>query len=219
MGTHLGKTHLLKYAETMGFNRNIDFELAVDPSEISFSDDPYELAGIASGFNRDTILSPLHGALIASAIWNRGKWITPTIVDAIFDDTGEPIYSGQRSFGHQAITPETSSVLSDLMVATIRSGTGRKTFSGYRRHPILSRLRIGGKSGTINSKAQDKRYDWFVGFAEEKDGPEALVLSIVVAHGKYMGTKAGSYARMAMEHYFGNSLARADNRPIVASIR
>lgn len=211
IGTYLGKAHLLKYAEALGFNRTIDFEFPVGSSKISVSDEPYALAEVASGYNRNTTLSPLHGALIVSTIWNRGKWVTPTIVDTIIDETGKPIYSAQTSFHHQAIAPKTALILNDLMVATIRSGTGRKTFSGYRRHPTLSQLRIGGKSGSINSKAQDKRFDWFVGFAEEKDGDQALVLSIVVAHGKYVGTRASSYARMAMEHYFGNYFAEMDN--------
>ncbi|MEE8398137.1 MAG: penicillin-binding transpeptidase domain-containing protein [Desulfobacterales bacterium] len=207
IGADLGKDHLLKYAEALGFNRTIDFEFPVESGKISFSDEPYELAEVASGFNRHTTLSPLHGALIVSTIWNRGQWVAPAIVDRIIDDTGQPIYSGHPSFLGQAITPQTASVLGDLMVATVRSGTGKKIFSGYRRHPILSQLRIGGKSGSINSKAQDKRFDWFVGFAEEKDGTEALVLSVLVAHGKYIGTKAASYARMAMEQYFGNYFA------------
>ena len=98
------------------------------------------------------------------------------------------------------------------MVATIRSGTGRKTFNGHRLHRILSQLKIGAKSGTINNKDQDKHHDWFVGFAGEKDGSKALALSVIAAHGKYIGTKAGSYARMAMEHYFGNCYAKIDSK-------
>ena len=69
--------------------------------------------------------------------------------------------------------------------------------------PILSRLNIGGKSGSINSKTHEgRRFDWFVGYAEEKEGTRKIVLSIVVAHQNFIGTKANKYARMAIEKFF-----------------
>jgi beta-lactamase class D len=88
------------------------------------------------------------------------------------------------------------------MRATVRSGTSRKAFKGYRRDRVLSKLIIGGKTGSINNKTQDARFDWFVGFAEEKDGPEKLVVAAVVAHEKYIGTRSSRYARMAIRRHF-----------------
>ena len=46
-----------------------------------------------------------------------------------------------------------------------------------------------------------------VGFAEEKGGTAKIVVSAVVAHEKYIGTRASQYARMAMKQYFGNYFA------------
>lgn len=200
----LGKSNLEKYAEAFGFNRAIDFEIPVTPSVVILSDEPYHLAEIASGFNRKTTLSPLHGALLSAAVLNQGRMISPTIVEKITDTDGHVIYRGRIKTLNQAISPEASDVIGILMQATVRSGTSRKSFRGYRKDRVLSRLVIGGKTGSIYNTKKDARFDWFVGFAREKDGPEKLAVSIVVAHEKYIGTRASRYARMAIRHYFKN---------------
>ncbi len=91
------------------------------------------------------------------------------------------------------------------MKATIYRGTARKEFRGYRRDKILSKLNLGGKTGSIGSRSVNNvRYDWFVGFAEEKKGDRKIVLSIVVAHEKFIGKRAGYYAKIAIRKYFKN---------------
>ncbi|MDM8550889.1 penicillin-binding transpeptidase domain-containing protein [Desulfobacterales bacterium HSG2] len=205
IGIHeLGKTALEEYADAFGFNQDIDFEIPLAPSVFSISDETYHWAEVASGFNRETTISPLHGALIASAILNQGQMIEPVIIDEVRDEKGDAVYQGDMVPFNRAITPDASDIMNELMQATIKSGTCRKMFRGYRRDPVLSKLTIGGKSGTISSKDRKSRYDWFVGFAEEKDGPEKIVTAIVVAHGKYIGIRSAKYARIVFKEYFSN---------------
>jgi len=207
IGKSLGRKVLHQYAVAFGFNHPLGFELPVVESAVSVTDDPYRLAEIASGFNRQTSISPIHGAIIAATIVNRGVSVEPRLISRIEDGFSKPVYFDRPEPGSRVISAEASEILKDLMAETVRSGTGRKMFSNIRKHAVLSQLNIGGKTGSISNRSHSKRYDWFVGFAKEKDGPESLVLSIVVAHGKYIGTKAGDYARAAIEHYFGNHFA------------
>ncbi len=207
----LGKAVLTQYAKAFGFNRDIGFELDFDPSVISITNEPYQLAEIASGYNRDTTISPLHGALMASAVLNNGILLEPTIVDRLTDHNGRILYRSHFTPIHQAITPHASVVLADIMKETIKSGTCRKAFRGYKKDRVLSRLRIGGKSGSIKNKARTAYIDWFIGYAQEKKGQENLVVSVVVAHGKYRGVRAAHYAREAMKRYFGAYFARSDS--------
>jgi len=204
---HLKRSDLMAYADAFGFNRQIDFEIPLPPSSIIITDDPYQRAEIASGFNRITRISPLHGALMASAIVNSGRLIEPTIVDRIKNEKGDTIYRGKAVTVQQAIKPAGAETITGLMTETIKSGTSRKIFRGYKRDKILSRLNIGGKTGSIDNDNHDVRYDWFVGFAEEKNGSEKIVFSIVVGHEKYIGIRAAAYAKMAMKHYFKNHFA------------
>ncbi len=156
---------------------------------------------MASGFNKDTTLSPLHGAIIAAAIVNTGKLIEPTLIDSVTDENGQVVYRGHVRTFKQAITGHTAQVVSTLMRATVREGTARKVFRGYQKDRVLSKLDLGGKTGSINN---DPRYDWFVGFAKDKNGNQSVVVSVLVAHEKFIGIKSGQYAQMAVKAYFEN---------------
>jgi membrane carboxypeptidase/penicillin-binding protein len=111
----------------------------------------------------------------------------------------------------QAIDANASQTLNLLMENTIKSGTGRKAFRRYRRDKILSKLTIGGKTGSIDNKVHDARYDWFVGFAEEKKGEKKIAVSVIVAHEKYIGLRATYYARIAMKKYFKDVFTKNQN--------
>lgn len=213
---HLGPETLKTYATAFGFNRQINFEIELPPSRLTLGSDPYQWAEIACGFNRDTTLSPVHGALMAATILNRGAMPEPSIVDQVTDAAGCYLYKNRPVSLGQAVASTTCEKVAALMQRTVRSGTCRKAFRGYRRDRTLSKLRLGGKTGSINNKARDARIDWFVGFAEQKDGSGALALSVVVAHEKYIGTRASEYARMAIMYYFKNLSA---NRTVPPKVR
>ncbi|BBO89347.1 penicillin-binding transpeptidase domain-containing protein [Desulfosarcina ovata] len=208
---YLDRQTLQSCGDAFGFNGQVGFELPWPTSHLAIDDDTYHRAEIASGFNRQTTISPLHGAVIVSTVLNGGRPVEPTLVDRIVDDTGEVIYRSQPRFLPAAVTAKTAAVLKTLMTATITSGTARKQFRGYSRSKVLSRLKLGGKTGSIANRGHDARFDWFVGFASEKKGPEKLVVSVMVAHEEYIGIRAGQYARMAMEHYFKDYFARQDD--------
>jgi len=213
----LGGSVLAQYAEAFGFNQPIECEIPVVASKAYFSDEPYEWAEIASGFNRKTTMSPLHGAVLTAAIINQGKRMEPSIVDQITDESGKIIYRSHPRAVNQAISPEASEMLNSLMEATITSGTAKKIFRGHRRDRILSRLQMGGKTGSIDNSDRDARFDWFVGYAQEKDGDRKIVISAVVAHEKYIGVRSAEYARMAIRHYFKdffiNTKTKTDHEP------
>lgn len=205
---YLDRHALELYGDAFAFNRNVDFELPWPTSHLTVKDESYNRAEIASGFNRRTTLSPLHGAVIVSAVVNDGVPVEPTLVERIVDEQGEAVYRTHPRFLEAAISQETAHVLQQLMAATVTSGTARKIFRGYRRNKVLSRLNLGGKTGSIYNHDHDARFDWYVGFATEKKGTEKMVIAVVVAHEEYIGIRAGRYARMAIEHYFKDYFAR-----------
>jgi len=101
----------------------------------------------------------------------------------------------------------TTLILQNMMVTTVTAGTLRKAFKGHRRDKVLSKLYIGGKTGSIDNQSHDARFDWFVGFAREKKGSAKIVLSVFVAHEKYIGHRASYYARQAIKAYFSHYYA------------
>ena len=206
----LGKDVIEAYAEAFGFNREIDFELPLRPSRIELTGGAFELAEIASGYNRTTRISPLHGAMMAAAVVNQGRWVEPTVVDWILNDAGQPVYQNQAVYRDQVIDRETANVVRQLMQATVTSGTAHKEFQKHHGDRILSRLEIGGKTGSMGDGASEARYDWFVGYAREPHGNGQLAFAVVVAHEDYIGTRAAAYAVMAIKEYFKGYYARLE---------
>ena len=202
----LGKSTLENYAAAFGFNKTFNFEIPLNPSTMSVSEDPYNWAEIASGFNNDTLISPMHGALFVSSIVNDGKLVEPTIIDEI-DQNDQVVYHRNSHKMSDVIKPHTANTLKKLMNKTIVSGTASKSFSKFKKDKVLTRLNIGGKTGSINNNAQHLKYDWFAGFAEEKNGSNQIVIAVLVVHQDYIGTRAASYSRMAIKEYYKNYYA------------
>lgn len=201
----LRKPLLEQAAATFGFNSLLDFEVALPSSQFQISDKPYNWAEVASGFNLETTLSPLHGAALTTAVLNGGRMITPTIIEKIADEQGNVLYRrNEAAQSRQIMSARAATALSQMMEETITSGTARKAFRKYEKDKVLARLQIGGKTGSIDSSSHDLRYDWFVGFAQERHGHKQLVVAVMVAHEKFLGIRASDYARRAMTFYFGN---------------
>ncbi len=209
---YLGRAPLEKYAAAFGFNRDIDFEVALCPSALTVTDESYHLAEVASGFNRETTLSPLHGALIVSAVLNQGRLPEPSIIDHVVRADGRMMYESRPAVMAACVSSEASELLETLMAGTVHSGTCRKSFRGARKDRVLSRLELGGKTGSIDNRSHEKRIDWFVGFAREKKGDKKIAVAVVVAHRKYIGTRAAAFARYAFTDYFQDYFAATPER-------
>ena len=202
----LEKDQLSACAEAFGFNTEIEFELPLLASRFNITDTPYHRAEIASGFNRQTTLSAIHAALLPAVILNQGQGVKPTIVQRITDGSGQLLYENRPGPVKQVITPRASRVLYDLMEATVRYGTAKKAFTGFQKDPVLSKCNLGGKTGSIYNQKHDLRYDWFVGFADLKNGNKKMAIAVVVAHEEFIGIRAAAYARMAIQKYYANFL-------------
>ena len=198
----LKKEKLAAYGDKFFFNRPIDFDLPVQPSVLTLEDKPYQWAEVACGFNRTTLISPLHGALLASAAANGGVIPAPILVESVVDNEAKELYSANTHPLGRVTSSKSAQAVQKLMERTIRSGTAKKSFSGYRRDAVLKNLTLGGKTGSIFNRDRDVRVDWFVGFAKEKKTGRTLAVSVVVGHQKYIGTRAAQYARMAITNFF-----------------
>lgn len=203
----LGMDSLTRWAAAFGFNRPIPFEAPLAPSRFEASADAYHLAELASGFNRQTTVSPLHAALIAAATVNAGRLYEPSAVARIVDAEGQVRYESRPRLLGQPMAAHTAAEIAAMMEASVRKGTCRKPFQGSVRDPVLKRLAIGGKSGSIDNQDHSARIDWFAGWAAEREGDAEIAVAVVVAHEKYIGTRAGTYARRVMADYFGRLFA------------
>ncbi len=199
---HMDREILSAYARAFGFNDSIVTEIIFNPGRFVITDDPYHWAEIGCGFNTDTTISPIFGAMLVSTILNEGKVPVPAIVEQVTDDNGNLVYQWEKIIYNTAIQSKTANIVAAMMEKTVSAGTAKKSFKGMSRHPVLSKLAIGGKTGSLYNKDHTIKYDWFTGFGTQKDSNRQIALAVVVGHGKYYGTRASEYGKMILAHYF-----------------
>ncbi len=180
----IGKKTFEEYNERFGFNATIPFELQTDTSKVIVPEDTtYEMAQLASGYNRKTSISPLHGALIASAVAEGGFMPCPRLVDSIVDSTGSCLYRSVAAAWKTPISDSTATELKAMMGQVVDSGTARKTFRLLKKCNGADLLECGGKTGSIKVDSLGN-IEWFIGFAVKKDDPDGhLALAVVTAYG------------------------------------
>lgn len=199
---HLGREHLSDYARAFGFNQTPDTDLAFDTGLFHVEDNEFHLAELGCGFNRDTLISPLFGAMMITPLLNKGQTVVPAVISHVTDVNGNAIYRHTPSRAVTAMTPESAAAMMGLMEKTVIQGTARKSFGSFSRDNVLSKLTIGGKTGSLSNREHTIKYDWFTGFAKEKTGTRAITFSVMVGHGEYIGTRAASHARSIIKQYF-----------------
>ncbi|MBW2624352.1 MAG: hypothetical protein JRD68_15695, partial [Deltaproteobacteria bacterium] len=206
----LGAGPLEDFAERFYFNRRINFEMPVEPSRFdSPGSDAFLLAEKASGFNIETRISPLHAAMIAGAAANEGVLMEPSLIKEAFDQNNTIYYrSRPTAIGtvmNRRLVPE----LKEMMKTAISRGTARPSFRDLRYHRTLSRLKLGGKTGTINDEHK-RKVDWFAAFAEWPETGEEIALAVLVVHNRdVLGVRARTVGREAILHYFNPRIKTA----------
>jgi len=199
---YLGKEKLDHYADAFGFNQMIHSEIPFMSGTFKTGTNDYHLAELGCGFNTDTTISPIFGAMLISAIINSGNVKLPSIVEHVTNGEGEIIYKNKPMSYKTVIQPQTATTMMLLLGKTITKGTARKSFRGASKDKVLSTLLIGGKTGSLYNRDHTVKYDWFTGFGKEKNTNKKIALSIVVGHREYIGTRASAYARMILKQYF-----------------
>lgn len=203
----VGPEALQRYANGFGFNQHIDFDMPLEMGTVQVpTDDEFGLAESGSGYTRRQTMSPIQGAMIAAAAINGGKMPAPYVVDAITNAQGKTVYEASVQDGlFRPIDQETARSLSMIMEHTITQGTARREYRDYNHHPILSKLFIGAKTGSLSGDAPQGKYDWFVGFAQSSTNPKKkITYASMIVNRKYWRVKSSHIAREVIIQYFRN---------------
>jgi len=198
----LGQNVLAKYADKFFFNQRIPFEFPLAASRIDVPEDEFGLAEIASGFNKRTLISPLHAALLSSVAANNGSMPMPWLVESVRNESNEIIYQARQRVLEATVSPKTAADLKILMEDAVKYGTSRKSFRKLRRKKIFKSVDLGAKTGTINDSMDRYKYDWLTAFALSAAGDRDICVGVLAVHGKILGTRATEMARAIINYYF-----------------
>jgi cell division protein FtsI/penicillin-binding protein 2 len=198
----LGQEIIDEYAEKFYFNRPIPFDLPLAVSTIDVPDDTFGLAEIASGFNKRTLVSPLHAAMLSAVVANCGDMVVPWLVNKITDETLKIAYRAPRGVLISPISRKTAEDLKFLMKYTARYGTTRSAFRELRQQKSMADLDLGAKTGTINDRLDRYKYDWITAFALTAEGTRGICIGVLAVHGEKLGTRSTELVRAIIDYYY-----------------
>jgi cell division protein FtsI/penicillin-binding protein 2 len=175
---NLDAATLERYAQAFAFGQALPFDLPTTPSGIEVPTERLEFARTSAGFWHSH-LSPLHGALIAATVANRGTMPRAGIVDHILDGEGHVAHRFEPAPYREVIGADTAAALNRMMRLTVTRGTSRRSFHDDRGRPFLPGIAVAGKTGTLSSERPYRGYTWWVGFAPA-DRPTIALATLVV---------------------------------------
>jgi cell division protein FtsI/penicillin-binding protein 2 len=205
----LDRARLLRSAQAFGFGRTLPFDAATRQSPIDLPADRLELARAAAGFWH-AHMSPLHAALIAATIANRGGMPRASMIERVLDSKGRVLRTFQPGASRSVIPPATARTIAHMMTGTVTHGTAREAFHDGRGRPYLPGISISGKTGSLSSERPYRAYSWWVGFAPE-EAPKIAVAALVVNGAKWR-IKASQVAREALQSYFSGAASASHAR-------
>ncbi len=195
LAVELGADAMLEQAEKFGFNSQYLDDLRQVPSNFPEDMNPPETG--QSGIGQfEVSATPLQMAMVAAGIGNGGSVMTPYIVDEEQTPNLQVLFQTEPRELSQAISSTTASELTDLLVATVDTGTASPA--------AIPGVKVAGKTGTAQSGIDDvPPYAWFVSFAPADD-PEVAVAVMIqeagIERGEIAGGRlAGPIARSVME--------------------
>jgi len=205
---------LMTYAQKFYFNKDLKADMPVESGRaLLTSVDPFHVAEVASGYNNQNTLSPVHGAMIASAIVNDGEMKSPYVVESLMRPDGTPVYKSMILSLESPISITTAKKLRDLMNETVEHGTSRKSFRELARVKEFSMVEAGGKTGSLNGLSPKGKTDWFVGYA--RLGTRMLAVSVVTVNKNYWKVKSSYVAQKLIRKHFKDEViltsVRAEN--------
>lgn len=158
--------------ESLLFNRELPLELPYSKSAFSLKAGatPAERMMTAIG-QGETLVSPMHMAMIVSAVANDGVLMEPKLLERVETYTGESVKSFYPKAYGSLMSSEEAGILKEYMKAVITEGTGSKLDNmGFF---------IAGKTGTAEySSDKSKSHAWFAGFSDTGEGDIAVCVLV-----------------------------------------
>ena len=178
-GLQTGGEQLVAYADRLGFDSPIPFDLPTAASQVTngsgsapggFVDD-VELANAAYG-QAETFVTPFQMALVASTIANGGDLMKPRIVTSISGRNGSREI-GASTMAH-VLAPSDAASINRAMVQAVEGPLGQQFTTGAKVPGVTT----AGKSGTAELGGRGEPHSWFIGFAPAESPTVAIAVLV-----------------------------------------
>lgn len=142
----------------------------------------------------ETLVSPMHMALITAAVANNGMLMKPYLIDRIENDSGDLVKRTQSSTYKRLMSSNEANLLGKMMRQVVTSGTA-SALNGRS-------YTVAGKTGSAEFNEQGDSHSWFVGYTNV-DNPE-LVIAVIVENGGAGSEAAVPIAGQVFDAYYAS---------------
>ncbi len=154
----------------------------IEPGE-----DEYALAQLGSGLAGSSI-TPLHAVELALSLVS-GQAPRPFWISRIEDAQGQHLQLPERPTPRRVMKKQVADELRRMLVETTVRGTARRAFRLRSGRPLLQKVRVAGKTGSLSGTDPEGHYGWFVGVAPAE--APSIAIAVVTVHGNdYLQTSS-----------------------------
>ncbi len=193
----IGNKALGTAAAKFYITKKVPFDINTKTTALDFDAcDSAELASVAIGQGKLAV-SPFNMAVATCAIANDGVVMKPYLVEEVFYDNGDIIYSADREALSAATDKRTAKLIKEYMVECVATGTGTAA--------RVSGITVAGKTGTAENEREGKTHAWFIGFAPA-DNPQIAICVMKEYSGRGGGSVCAPVAGKIINYALKNGL-------------
>lgn len=194
MGSSIGASSMRKTAEDLLFNKKLPLSSYKKSSFTLDKDSPVPLIMQTAIGQGNTLVSPMHMALITSAVANGGILMKPYLIDQVKSVDGEVVKTTQPEVYKKLMTTNEANLLGKLMKNVVEYGTASALSGrGYT---------AAGKTGSAEFDENGSSHSWFIGYSNV-DHPD-LVVAVIVENGGTGSQAAVPIAGEIFDAYYFN---------------
>ena len=172
MGLSLDQVSFSETCQSLLFNSKLPIELPYSQSSFALTSDATPAQQMMTAIGQgETVVSPMHMAMLVSGIANDGVLMEPYFIDRIENYVGDKVKTYMPSVADTLMTEEEAAVLTEYMEAVVTDGTGSKLNDlGFP---------VAGKTGTAEySSDKNKSHAWFAGFSNTGESDIAVCVLV-----------------------------------------
>ena len=193
MGQQIDGDSFHALAEDFLFNKEIPIGIESNQSKFSMTSKSSvgEVMQTTIG-QGNTLISPLHNALIAATVANGGIMMKPYLIEKIQTADNQAVTSYAPEEYATVLTEQEADTLTGYMRSVVTSGTGRSFKNAD--------YEVAGKTGTAEYDEDGNSHSWFVGFAPAEH--PSIAISVVLEGGYTGYDSAQEVAKKVLDVYF-----------------
>ena len=196
LGLAIDNDKLKSLCESVLFNSELPLDIPYSKSSFvldnSATNPQTMMTAIGQG---ETVVSPIHMCMLAQTIANKGKMMTPYLVDHVENDAGIQVSGNKPKAYNDILTESDCNTLIEYMKAVVQTGTATELKS--------KTYTAAGKTGTAEySSDKSLSHSWFMGFTSTEESDIAIA---AVVEGGGAGNATGvSVAKRVFDTYYAN---------------